>query len=372
MKKNGQVGVFFALLRAGLWEHSVKLSPYGPLDFDAIYRLADDQSVVGLIAAGLEHVEDRRITKPEAISFMKKVFSLEQRNQEMDAFIREIVSKMRASGIYTLLVKGQGIAQCYSRPSWRSSGDVDFFLPLDSYEKAKKYLASLASQIGKEGKNKMHQPMTIGQWVVELHGTLHSGLSFKIDRQLDIIMRSVFHEGNVRFWMNRQIPIPLPRFDEDVIYVFSHILQHFYKGGVGLRQICDWSRLLWTCREKLDASLLESRLSKMGLMSEWKAFGAFAVNYLGMDPSAVPFYSDATKWKRRAERIQTFIMMSGNFGHSRDTSYFQKYPYVLRKTISLSRRVGDLFRHASIFPLDSIRFFPNILYNGLISAARGE
>ena len=49
---------FFALLRAGLWEKDVRLVPYGEIDFSAILDLAEEQSVVGLLAAGIEHVVD--------------------------------------------------------------------------------------------------------------------------------------------------------------------------------------------------------------------------------------------------------------------------------------------------------------------------
>ena len=59
-------------------------------------------------------------------------------------------------------------------------------------------------------------------------------------------------------------------------------LQHFFVGGVGLRQICDWCRLLWTYRERIDRDLLLRRLQEMWIVSEWKAFGAFAVEYLGL------------------------------------------------------------------------------------------
>lgn len=154
--------------------------------------------------------------------------------------------------------------------------------------------------------------------------------------------------------------------------MFTHFLNHFYKGGIGLRQICDWSRLLWTYRESLDRGLLESRLQKIGLMTEWKAFGAFAVDYLGMPSEAMPLYSVDAKWKRKAQKICSFVLEVGNFGHNRDMSYYNSKPYLVRKTISLGRRCGDLFRHAMIFPLDSLRFFPNIVFNGLRSTARGE
>ena len=37
-----------------------------------------------------------------------------------------------------------------------------------------------------------------------------------------------------------KVQVFLPAPDEDVVFVFSHILQHFYKEGIGLRQICVW------------------------------------------------------------------------------------------------------------------------------------
>jgi hypothetical protein len=53
-------------------------------------------------------------------------------------------------------------------------------------------------------------------------------------------------------------------------------------------------------------------------------------------------------------------------------SYFSKYPYVVRKAVSFGRRVGAVFRHTRIFPLDSLRFLLRIVFVGLRAAARGE
>lgn len=125
-------------------------------------------------------------------------------------------------------------------------------------------------------------------------------------------------------------------------------------------------------REKIDLKRLETRIRQTGLISEWKAFGAFAVDYLGMPVEAMPLYSVDKKWKRKADKICAFILEVGNFGHNRDMSYYEHKPFLRRKTISLGRRFGDFIRHATIFPLDSIRFFPYIIYNGLIDALKGE
>ena len=78
---------------------------------------------------------------------------------------------------------------------------------------------------------------------------------------------------------------------------------------------------MWTYRDSLDLELLESRIKEMGVMTEWKAFAALAVNYLGMPMDAMPLYSDKSKWKNKADRILNYIFDTGSFGHNRDTSY---------------------------------------------------
>lgn len=363
---------FFALLKAGLWEQSVRLLPYEPLDFDSLYELADEQAVVGLIGAGLEHVEDRKVTKPEAVRFLKKVVSLESRNSEMNSFIEELTEWLRRAGVHALLIKGQGIAQCYARPQWRSSGDIDLLLDLENYEKAKTILSPKAKSVETEVSYNKHLGMTIGSWTVELHGSFRSGLSSRIDRTIDAIQADTFNNGEVRCWHNKETDVYLPSPDNDLVFVFTHILTHFFRGGIGLRQFCDWCRLLWSFRDVIDHSLLEKRLREMRLISEWKTFAAFAVDFLGMPVYAMPFYEQSSKWSKKALIIRSFVLEVGNFGQKRDLSYFKKYPYVVRKAISLHQRCCDLVRHASIFPLDSMRFFFRIVINGLTSAVRGE
>lgn len=366
------VDVFFELVRAGLWEREAQLLSFGELDISEIAQLAEEQSVVGLIAAGIEHVMDVKPSKADVLKIIGQTMQLEKRNMAMNHFVGMLVKKMRDADIYTLLVKGQGVARCYERPLWRTCGDVDLFLNDKNYEKTKAFLTPLATNIEKEYVREKHLGMMIDSWVVELHGRLYCGLSSRIEKELDSIYEDTFCHGEVRSWMNGNVQVFQLSAENDAFYVFTHIMQHFYKEGIGLRQMCDWCRLLWTYRDSLDKQKLQGRLQRAGLITAWKAFGAFAVEYLGMPSEAMPMYDPSSKWVHKAERIKTFVMMSGNFGHNRDSSYFSKYPYVIRKCMSAARRIGDLVNHARIFPLDSLRFFPTMMFNGVKSAIHGE
>lgn len=362
-RRESNVETFFALLRAGIWEQDAQLLPYGKSSLSEVHLLAEEQSVVGLIAAGIEHVSDVKVAKEEVFPFIGQSLQLEQRNLAMNQFIGGLVEKMSEAGIYAVLIKGQGVAQCYARPLWRASGDVDFFFDAENYQKAKVFLSTLATKVETEDKNRLHLGMRFGQWVVELHGTMHTGISVKMNNIIDEVQNDIFTNEGVRKWKNDAIEINLPSPDNDVILVFTHYIGHFYGLGVGLRQICDWCRLLWTYKGQIDLDLLYRRLEAMNLLTEWKAFAAFAILYLGMPEEAMPFYDSSAFFKRKAARICKLILETGNMGHNKDESYRLKHSKTTSNIITFFRRLGEFSRIATIFPANSPKFFVTYALN---------
>lgn len=363
--------VFFALLRAGLFpvhgEGVPDIRIDETTDWNVVYRLAQEQSVQGIVLQGVEELKAKGIElslpKTLLLQWIGEVQMIEQRNKDMNAFIAKLITKLREADIYALLVKGQGIAQCYEKPLWRSCGDVDFYLSKENYEKAKAFLLPLAEQIEIEDKKRLHIGMTIGGWQVELHGTLHTEISHKINRVSDEVHEDIFYGGNVRSWINSGIQVFLPSANSDVIIVFTHYVDHFYGEGVGLRQICDWCRLLFTYKGSLDHGLLESMMRKLELMTEWKAFGTFAVEYLGMPEEVMPFYEGIPSMHRKAEKICKLVIETGNFGHNKDESYRRKYSGLIRNFVTAWKRFKEFARIAMIFPWNAPKFYVTYLIN---------
>ena len=60
---------FLVLVRAGLWENEVQLLTCGKIDYKVIRKLAEEQSLVGIVAAGLEHVVDIKIPQEDILTF---------------------------------------------------------------------------------------------------------------------------------------------------------------------------------------------------------------------------------------------------------------------------------------------------------------
>lgn len=370
MTFNNNEQAFFALVKAGLWEKDTQLSAYSNLNYTEVYRLAEEQAVVGLVASGLEHVPDVKIPKEDVLQFVGYALQIEPQNKSMNEFIACLIDRMRKESIYTLLLKGQSVGQCYERPFWRACGDVDLFMSDDNYAKAQALLTSLATSVEKEDPYTKHIGMMIDKWQVEMHGNLRCGFSFKADKMLDDVRKDTFFNGNVRSCNIERTQIFLLSAENDVVYVFTHILHHFFRGGIGLRQICDWCRLLWTYRDKLNTRVVESRISQAGLMTEWKAFAALAVNYLGMPQDAMPFYDTSRRWSRKAKRIVSRILHTGNFGHNIDESYRKKKSFIARKGIAVWRYFSEAMSHFLIFSMDSLRAFGNTFKTGLLSTLK--
>ena len=138
--------------------------------------------------------------------------------------------------------------------------------------------------------------------------------------------------------MNGKTPVFLPSPDNDVFFVFTHFIKHFYKEGMTLRQVCDWCRLLWTFRGKIDVDLLEKRLRRAKLMGEWRGFASLAVDYLGMPKEAMPLYVE--QYRDKGSQLIEFILKgySGN-------------------------KVKDTFGITKIYPWKAFCYLPSIFLN---------
>lgn len=361
--KEHNVKAFFELVKAGLWgNRNLNIRIDGTTDWKELYRLATEQSVSGLVLAGLEH-SNFKPPKELLLQWIGELQIMEQRNKEMNVFIADLIGKLRKNDIYTLLVKGQGIAQCYEKPLWRAAGDVDLYLSKENYEKAKAFLIPLAQHFDAEDNNKFHQGLTIDGWIVELHGTMHTYISRRINRVNDDVHRDIFFNSNVRSWNDNGVLVFLPSANNDAIIVFNHFINHFYGEGVGLRQICDWCRLLWTYKDSLNYELLEQRIKRAGLMSEWKAFAAFAVDYLGIPEEAMPFYENELSWHSKAKKICKLVIETGNLGHNKDESYRRKYSGLTGHFITAWKRFKEFARIAMIFPWNAPKFYVTYLIN---------
>ena len=109
---DNSINTFLALLRAGLWGVAdTNLHANGNLfegvEWEKIYQLAQEQSVQGIVLQGIEAVQGAwlkvhgspLVPRILLLQWIGEVQVIEQRNKEMNAFIADLIEKLRKADI---------------------------------------------------------------------------------------------------------------------------------------------------------------------------------------------------------------------------------------------------------------------------------
>jgi len=362
---------FFTLLRSGLWNEVPDRSVFASgVDWEALYRLSFEQTVVPHVTDGINRLPKEFLPEnPERLDpFLGDLMSTVRRNTQLDAFVGKLFKALE--GIPVVLVKGQSLAQDYLEPSHRQPGDIDLLLMPASYGAAKAILLPKATEVLEEAPAIYHQGMRFRSIEVEIHGSLSTLMSKKLDRKLEALLEEQFDGRPFPSVAIGGRDVPVPEADFNAVYIFVHFLQHYWSGGVGLRQLVDWMTFVSVHKRDIHPVILEKRLQEWGLSNLWKVFTGFAQEYLGCPAEKLPLA--ARPDSRKNARIWRYIRNSGNFGKNRDRTR-GKEAYLVRKVHSFWRLVvADRLRHFMVFPKESIRFFLGAFGYGIQRLVKGE
>ena len=362
---------FFALLRSGLWNEVPDRVPFaGGTDWEALYRLSLEQTVVPLVTEGINRLPREFLpAEPEHLDpFLGDMMATAKRNRSLDAFIPKLFHALE--DIPVVLVKGQSLAQDYLEPERRQPGDIDLLLMPASYEAAKAVLLPKATKVMEEQAETWHQGMYFHSIEVEVHGSISTLISRKLDGKLAVLLEEQFDGRPFPSVPIGGAEIPVPGADFNAVYIFVHFLQHYWSGGVGLRQLTDWMVFVSVHKRDIHPVILEKRLEGFGLLHLWKVFTGFVQEYLGCPAEKLPLAAKPDPKKNA--RIWNYIRRTGNFGKNQDRSR-KKESYLVRKFHSLWRLVvADRLRHFPVFPKESVRFFFGAFGYGLQRLAKGE
>ena len=363
---------FFALLRSGLWNEVPERASFaGGADWESLYRLSFAQTVVPLVTDGINRLprEFLPMDRPERLDpFLADLMATAKRNHTLDTFIPKLFHAL--DGIPVVLVKGQSLAQDYPDPERRQPGDIDLLLLPSSYEAAKAVLLPKATKVLEEEGEIWHQGMRFHSVEVEIHGSISTLMSRELDRKLAALLEEQFKAGSFPTVSIGGADIPVPEAGFNAVYIFVHMLQHYWSGGVGLRQLIDWMTFVSVHKREIHPVILEKRLEALGLLHVWKVFTGFAQEYLGCPEEKLPLAAAPDAGKNA--RIWRYVRHCGNFGKNVERTRTPG-PYLVRKVHSFCRLVvADRLRHFPIFPKESIRFFLGAFGYGLQRLAKGE
>lgn len=368
MNHSNTIEQFFALIRSGLWGGKAASSPFdGGADWEALLRLASMQSLTGIFADGAGTLPRELMPPAEtARRLFVTVESIRRANRRLDTVLAELEAGLRREGIEGILLKGQGVARAYLHPELRMCGDIDLYPGKgDAYLRCCEIVRSLGESEGREDESEKHFHFNRRGCSIEIHSHVMLAADPFVNRRLQRWTDEMLDDpSKLRHVEINGVEVNLPPVDFDAVFLLQHIANHLLKGGIGLRQLCDWSRYLHVHAAEIDRARLGNNLRTLRLMNCWQLFGWLAVNRLGLPEAEMPFYSP--RHEKRALRCLRIILRKGNFGHyDKAARRNLDINFILRKMQTCRIVIGQHAELLRVIPAEVLRHLPWYLLDGI-------
>ena len=254
--------IFFAVLRAGLWEQDLRLDAAPGADgWQEVLQTARDQAVLGLVYRGMAHLPAEQLPPaPVRMRLLSDVDRIARRVQALGAVERDLLERLRAAGLHPTVQKGSEAGKYYAHPELRESGDIDLCFPAGELPLARETLTAA----GAASVHAASDGSVVCRWrdvTVELH-----------PRYFDL------HVGEDR------LP-EVPSVVAELVMLSAHILKHAIGEGVGCKQLCDMARALDGAEGRYDKETLRAALLRCGLLRWHRLLCSLLVTDLGLDPA---------------------------------------------------------------------------------------
>lgn len=340
---------YLSLLRCSLWEQESGIEVTREL-----FEISREQSTSGLICR-----------ETSVRLYHNELMFLRLSHAELNDTLRRVKRILNEASIPFVLLKGQGCATYYKTPELRNCGDIDIYVGEKNYPEACRLLQAEAGETSKPETTK-HLGIDFGNVPVEVHKFCDN---MPTTRE-DILFQKYAAEG-----LNSDlVPVEIAGFSVNTpsdtfnaVYLLVHFFNHFMGGGIGFRQICDWTMFLHSRMKYIDIGRLESMLSTLHLKKVWQVFGSISVDTLGLPKDEMPFY--CPNKRRKANWVINLIFELGNFGEIYKSGRNPNDGFWLRKIKSFYHASIHCFRILPIFPRHTVVAYRNMLFGSLTKIA---
>lgn len=351
---------YLAWLRYALWGGEAPACDVGSRP--SLLSLADRQKTRGLIFDALLRAGSAAtgLSKADAVQMQEFLLQTFATHRMLDHALARAVSALQDAGVPAVLLKGQGAARSYPNPLLRECGDIDLYIGPERLEDAVRVLTPLADKVDDELLGKHWQ-----LWMGGAEFELHQVSMIPTDRSRTRFYRDLEAEGFTRGlapldFEGVRVDTPEPTFN--AFHLFYHAWHHFLTGGIGFRQLCDWTLHLHVRRENIDRERLGAMLDGMRLRRPWQLFGCIAVHDLGLPAEEFPCY-DAS-WLKPSRRVLKMILSEGNFGRGHEPRIARPKAYVASKAYSLGLHCIRFVQTFSVAPREAWQVFASLFTGG--------
>lgn len=348
--------IFFSLLRLAIGTGDVAPS----LTFSEIkqiYEISRKQALTGVMFYALKkggvRPSDESVNHDEyedlVMGWMGDTVKIARTNKKQNRYVAEVAQWFDSHGFECCLLKGQGNALYYPETDIRIAGDIDLWVRTKerkSLEENVKTAIRFVRNNSKDIKAVYHHVdgLSFCGTAVEVHYRPHFMQNFLHNARL----QQYFLKNEDRQFAHgveiggRKVAVPTTEFN--LVFQLSHIYQHLFNEGIGLRQILDYFYLIQNCesiRAEEGKTIFAETFKSLGLKNIAGALMWVLIESLGMDRELALVEPD----ERRGKFLLTEILAAGNFGRQDERYHFG--------TGKIGHNIQRLFRDVRM-----VRFFP--------------
>lgn len=303
--------MLFEILRLALnnsGECSALTSAPSAEQWKKVYTLAKQQSVLGVAFAGIEKLpKESRPPMELLFRWAADAEAIRGVNNLMNREAARMTQIFESACRRTAILKGQANARLYPDPLSRQAGDIDIWV-----EGGRKSVDELLCKLGlleldpdnpNTCRHHVHLERTKDNIMVEVHYMPASGNPYKAG------MLQTFLNDEIRKAELVPEGFFAPSIKFALVMQLSHLQQHFFSGGLGLRQYADYFVLL----QHSTAEVRREVASAMERLHMVKACGA-VMWVLGEVFGLEQEYMLCAPCAWRGRRLLRLALVGGNFG----------------------------------------------------------
>jgi len=345
---------FLELIKAALWRRSADDSMFRKdVDWARIFKISQEQAVIGVAYEGIMTLPEN--LRPDKVLFIRwygltvKIENIYHKHIEV---LSKVYSFFGELGIRPVLMKGLGVASLYPKPERRQSGDIDLYVSqLQDFPE-------ILDALTQKGMRKdavciasfKHVTYHLDGVELEIHNKIARMLNPFYERSLRRMTQEAtqhLREAEIGGVKTTLFPVQF-----DAIFLLIHIITHFAEGGIGLRQLSDWTLFITKYVNELSQESFIKEIKRLGLVFDLKLYAFFCVKYLGMDQKNAILYDPS--FEKRADRLAEIVFDFGNFGQYTDEWNNCPDSYVARKIYALRVHWRYFVRTYKVAPKDAV------------------
>lgn len=333
---------FFILLQVSLGKAESFPSVLTTEEWEQLYRLAVEQSLVGVLYDGLQRLPSHQMPPKELIrKWFRDTNAIERKYMQMSQLTLSVMRRFEADGYRVCLLKGIGNSLNYPNPKVRQCGDVDVWIDA-SAATAIRYVHRY-----RPGSKALYHnvEMSVNNILgVDVHYRPSYLYNFLGDRRLQRYFGQWKEEQfchKVDIGNGELVSVPTRLFN--LVYLVCHFNHHLFNEGIGLRQLIDFYYvMLKSSAEELRQA--QQILEEVGLGKLTRALMYIMREMLLMDNHFLIDVPDEVAGRFLLDEI----LASGNFGQSAEGAEKKR-----NKMERNWRRLTRIFRLMPVFSTEA-------------------